>query len=261
MGYRSPIMQPPYSTMVMGPTVVVQGVPFQQPYYSNFQNQSQTANQNGVIKPQNPNAIENQYEYLARSQMNSLKKLIENGERLRNSNLNTNPSSPFTVRWRCVTDPFPSFWGYEKEHVHKFEENDRIEFSMQNDNNYLNPAYTKINETRSATISPSSQPNNYIPQQPRSQTPQNPIVPTNFVPQRQPSPEIMINSTKIINNSTHDYNNYHTNTNNTNNSTNNHNSIGYQNKGYNSKAGNKKHNTRKRRTPASSQWTYKPGEQ
>lgn len=213
MSYGPSIVQTPYPGMPMQQPVVVSGMPYQQAYYQNYPNQ-----QPNLIKNTNPAATDYHIDYSIRSQMSSLKKLIEHAENLRNSR--DDCPSPYVVRWRCVTDPFPSFWKFENDEIFNLNENIPSDFSIPNEQN-LNVNYQKISEPRiqpnisslppnpaSALSNNPAYNNNAIPPQ-RSQSPQVSVVSTNFIPQRQPSPEIVVNGIppkNIITNSTN-YNN------------------------------------------------------
>lgn len=202
MTFRQPIAQSPYPGMPIQQPVVVSGMPYQQPYYPNYQNQMPQAikivNQPNIVKTPNPTASDYHVDYSIRNQMSSLKKLIERAENLRNSRENC--SSPFEIRWRSVTNPFPSFWKYENDQIFNLSENLPSEFPVQNEQN-LAMNYPKINEPRiqsnitpippnSTTNLPSNTTYNGTVLPPRSQSP---LVATNFIPQRQPSPEIVVN--------------------------------------------------------------------
>lgn len=222
MSYRPPIVQSPYPGMTIQQPVVVSGMPYQQAYYPNYPNQTpqnvKIVNQPNIVKNTNPTATDYHIDYFIRNQMNSLKKLIEHAENIKNSRENF--SSPFESRWRCVTNPFPSFWKFENDQIFNLSENLPTEFSVPNDQN-LSMNYQKINEPRiqpnitsiptNSTSSLASNPayNSNVLPPPRSQSPQVSVVATNFIPQRQPSPEIVVNgipSKNIMTNPTN-YNN------------------------------------------------------
>lgn len=221
MSYGPSIVQTQYPGMPMQQPVVVSGMPYQQGYYQNYPNQQpqnvKIVNQPNLIKNTNLTVTDYHIDYSIHSQMSSLKKLIEHAENLRNTR--DDCPSPYEVRWRCVTDPFPSFWKFENDEIFNWSENIPSDFSVPSEQN-LNVNYQKINEPRiqhnistiqNTTIGLSNNPaynSNAIPPQ-RSQSPQVSVVATNFIPQRQPSPEIVVNGIppkNIITNPTN-YNN------------------------------------------------------
>lgn len=207
MSYRPPIVQTNgYAGVPMQQPVVVSQMPYQQAYYANYPNRPpqnvKIVNQPNIVKNANPVVNDYHIDYSIRNQMSTLQKLIEHAQNLKN--LKDNCSSPFEVRWRCVTNPFPSFWKFENDQIFNISENFPSDFTAPNEQN-INMNYQKINEPRiqpnistiptnqTPTLSNNPAYNNNVIPPPRSQSPQVSVVATNFIPQRQPSPEIVVN--------------------------------------------------------------------